>query len=307
MAIKPLIELYKNITKENRSINIVDIGAANFETTENNYNEIIEYYPFKIYGFEPNPDEFEKLKKNKDVRITYFPYAIGDGGIHKLSICQIPGCSSLLIPNLEEMSKYKSFSEWMLVVDEHIVQTKRLDEINDIKYIDLYKIDIQGCEYLALYNSLEKLKDTLVIECEVEFVEQYIGQPRFSEIEILLRSQGFNFVKFMGYGTRPLEPITINKDPFIYGNQWIWSDALFIRDINEWDSMPNEKLCVLAIILAESYKLYDFSYKAISIIDKRHNTEHSNIFLKWLNENLSDKFEIDSTDYFQLIFNKIQD
>ncbi|MGJ0636761.1 FkbM family methyltransferase [Xenorhabdus bovienii] len=307
MAITPLIELYMSTIKDNREINIVDIGAAEFDTTKNNYNSIINSYPFKIYGFEPNPDEFEKLKKNKDPKVTYLPYAIGDGGIHKLSICQIPGCSSLLTPNLEEMSKYKFFSEWMLVVDKHMVKTKRLDDIDDIKYIDLFKIDIQGCEYLALSNSLEKLKSTLVIECEVEFVEQYIGQPRFSEIEILLRSQGFHFVKFMGYGTRPLDPMIINENPFIYGNQWLWSDALFIRNINEWDSMSNEELCTLAIILAESYEMYDFSYKAISILDHRNNTEYSDIFLRWLNENFTDKFEINSNDYSHLIFSGNQD
>ncbi|CDH06539.1 hypothetical protein XBO1_2340032 [Xenorhabdus bovienii str. oregonense] len=65
MAITPLIELYINTIKGNREINIVDIGAAEFDTTKNNYNSIINSYPFKIYGFEPNPDEFEKLKKIK--------------------------------------------------------------------------------------------------------------------------------------------------------------------------------------------------------------------------------------------------
>ena len=71
------------IIKDYSNINICDIGSSPCDKTP--FIEVLlENTNSKIIGFEPNFDEFNKLKNS--INKKYYNYAIGDGKIHNLNI-----------------------------------------------------------------------------------------------------------------------------------------------------------------------------------------------------------------------------
>lgn len=59
---------------------------------------------------------------------------------------------------------------------------------------------------LVLRHGEQTLASACFLEVEVDFVEQYESEPRFSEVELFLRSRGFEFYAFSEYGSRPAHP-----------------------------------------------------------------------------------------------------
>ena len=262
-------------------IKIIDLGAARFESTHERYQNLASSWPTSIIGFEPNAAEYEKLiaRFGSDPGRSYLPRAVADGGVHELKICNLPGCSSLFEPHVALASAYQSFGEWMHVVDRQRVETCRLDDIEVARNADLIKLDIQGAEYLVLENAPHTLSRALVVECEVEFVEQYVGQPMFSEIELLLRRSGLKFHRFLGYGSRMLKPLCRDNDTLNPGSQWLWSDAVFIRDPETWNNLSTEALLKVAVILGEAYGSVDFAFRALSLADAKMGTDCADRYL----------------------------
>lgn len=75
---------------------------------------------------------------------------------------------------------------------------------------DLMWLDAQGAELLILKGT--DLSKTKFIRCEVEFLEQYTGQPLYPEIKEYLGSQGFTFIGF--------------------SDEWEWfADAYFYKNV----------------------------------------------------------------------------
>ena len=76
-----------------KPIIICDIGASPIDD-DNFINELFNNTTSKIIGFEPNINEFNKLKNT--ARKKYYNLPLGDGQIHKLNICFGSGMSSFL-------------------------------------------------------------------------------------------------------------------------------------------------------------------------------------------------------------------
>lgn len=255
-------------------IRIFDIGAAEFDETNRRFSEIAAARKARIVGFEANRNEYDRLvKKYRDQEMySFLPYVIADGKRHELKVCRLPGCSSLLEPNIKVAHQFQSFAEWMEVLAREPVETVRLDSLHDCGVVDLMKLDIQGGELMALQNAVEKLARCLVIECEVEFICQYVDQPLFSNIESFLRGEGFVFHSFMGYGSRYIKPIA-NKDNLLSaGSQWLWSDAIFVRNTATWAELTSIELKKMSIILADIYGIVDFAIAALDVVDAREGT-----------------------------------
>ena len=62
---------------------------------------------------------------------------------------------------------------------------------------DFIKIDTQGYNYNVLVGGKNKLKNTLAIETEVEFVQIYQNQKLFEDIKKYLQSKDFIFIDFI--------------------------------------------------------------------------------------------------------------
>ena len=98
---------------------------------------------------------------------------------------------------------------------ETMVQCVRLDTFlreHNIPSIDILWMDIQGAELKALKGLGRRISDVRIIQCEVEMIEIYRGQPLFKEIKRYLLHHGFRFVGFSSKSNYSGDAIFIHKD-----------------------------------------------------------------------------------------------
>jgi FkbM family methyltransferase len=144
-----------------------------------------------VIGFEPIPEELAKLQAMARHGRRYLPYAIRDGTEQTFHINNQAMTSSLLPPNHELTDHFLGLSAFMQVVKTVRMQTRRLDDIPEIRSTDFLKLDVQGAELQVLNAGKTVLEQTLMVQTEVEFLPLYQGQPFFAEIDQCLRANGF--------------------------------------------------------------------------------------------------------------------
>jgi FkbM family methyltransferase len=239
-------------TKE--PIVVCDIGASPCDATPfiddliNNTNSI-------LYGFEPNKDEFKKL--NQTEKKKYFNIAVGNGKAETLNICEAPGMSSVLEPDLHYLNLFDGFAEWAKIIKSINIQTKKLDEINFEKKIDFFKIDVQGYEYEIINHGKRKIKDSLIVQIETSPIPLYKNEKSFSYICSKLEDLGFNLHMFNTINTRCFKPMKLENNIYSGINHLFQLDCVFIKNLNLINNLRIEELKKMSLILFYSFKSYD--------------------------------------------------
>lgn len=94
---------------------------------------------------------------------------------------------------------------------------------------ELLKVDAQGCDLDVLRGASRTLRErTCVVVVEALFLEAYEQQPRFSEIELMLREAGFTFYGFQSLNFRSTR--RLDKQSHRGRERLFYADALFFRD-----------------------------------------------------------------------------
>lgn len=201
-------------------LSFADIGASG--DLQNRLKKFKKF--FKIFLFEPNYDEYKKLKKKykkKNVRIKIYKYALGNRNKKKkLYITQGPYQTSFLKPNFSLVNKYEN-SKRFKINKTSIVSCQKLDSFRD--NFDIIKIDTQGFNYEVLQGAKKKLKNILAIEIEAEFVQIYKKQKLFEDTKKFLEKKNFFFVDFLNIRRWS------NYNYDFFGNS-IFTNALFFKD-----------------------------------------------------------------------------
>ena len=83
--------------------------------------------------------------------------------------------TSLLEPNSELLSYFHGLPNWGKVQERISIPTVRLDDVKEIDNVDYLKIDIQGGELEVFQNRVNRLRNCLVVQTEVEFLPMYEG------------------------------------------------------------------------------------------------------------------------------------
>jgi FkbM family methyltransferase len=259
-------------------IKIVDVGANPIDGKPP-YAPLMQGGNTHVVGFEPNLEALAVLEQRKGPGETYLPFVIGDGAAHTLHICFAQGMTSLLEPNPDVLDLFHGFEQWRRIVRTEPVQTKRLDDIPETAGFDLLKIDIQGGELMAMRHAVERLRDAVVVQTEVEFVQMYRGQPLFSDIDQFLRAQGFVLHRFTPLMSRTIKPMVANNDAYAGLSQTMWSDAIFVKDFAYPDRLSPGQLLRLAAIVHDCYRSYDLALHMLLAHDKREGTAYGPQFL----------------------------
>ncbi|KQV84499.1 hypothetical protein ASC90_00145 [Rhizobium sp. Root1220] len=211
---------------KNSPVVIVDVGAQNLSDEDHVYARLIDKnIPSRVIGFEPLEHRRKERLEGDETGLTLLPAFIGDGREHVFRLNEPDSTSSLLPFNPEVMGRFLEL-EPLRTVRTETALTSTLDEIlADEPYVDLLKLDIQGFELEALKHASEILRRTLVVHCEVSFVEIYKGQALFSEVEQYMRAIGFELVDFSTLCRYPFA-----GTPFSGSRDWLgWGDAVFFR------------------------------------------------------------------------------
>ncbi len=226
----------------------------------------------EVLGFEPLRDECEKLNQQaraNNTALRYLPWALGDGQEHTLHITNVPMTSSLFPPARSTVDLFPALGELMQIEREVRLQTHRLDDIQEAVATDFLKLDVQGAELMILQNAQETLRSVSVIQCDVEFIELYEGQPLMADVDQFLRSQGFCFLRFTYTQGRPFKPWQVNYSSISETSQILWGDAIYIRDFRNLQQWSNRHLQATIFVLHEALNAYDYAHFLIRELDRR--------------------------------------
>lgn len=277
----PIFQIAPLLPQQLPRLKIVDVGAMSLEGANDPYHLLTQAVSCDVYGFEPIAEELAKLQKSAKAGHHYLPYFIGDGSHRTFYECNYPMTSSLFEPNTELLAKFQNLEELVRVVKTHPVETKRLDDIPEMKGTDLLKVDVQGAELMVFKGAEKTLEDVLIIHTEVEFVELYKGQPLFGDIDVYLRSKGFTLHKLMPMG-RTFKPLIFRNDVNALLSQILWGDAIYVRDFMSLERLPGIALLKMATILHENYRSVDFAAAALAAYDSQNATGLQSAYLKKL-------------------------
>jgi len=246
---------------------VVDIGANPIDG-DPPYKDMLRQRACRVTGFDPHPVALERLDAAKSDLESYLPYAIGDGGEHRLRLCRGTGFASLLEPDPLALSHFPLFSELGRVVDTVPLATRRLDDVAEIDALDFLKIDIQGSELTVFTHGRHKLSQAVAVQTEVSFVPLYHGQPGFGEVDGFLRSLGFIPHMFASLNRKMVAPM-VPPDPAAAFNQIVEADIVYVRDFMRPDAMTPDQLKHLALVMHGCYRSYDVAANCIHHLIRR--------------------------------------
>lgn len=260
-------------------INILDVGAIGLEEECPPYDTLVKAGYARIVGFEPNVAGCEELNQKYGDPHLFLPHFLGNGEKATFYETNWAPTGSLYKPNKPLQEKFRNLHELCTLVAEHQVETSRLDDLPEVGDIDFVKIDVQGAE-LSVFQSGERvMRNAVLVQTEVEFVELYENQPLFADIDPLLRSYGYQFHTFLGAGGRCFKPMLISNDANKPLRQMLWSDAIYVKNWLQFDALTLNKLKKLALLLHEVVASYDLCHVVLSEIDSRSATDYAAQYL----------------------------
>ncbi len=235
-------------------VTVFDIGAAN--GVDGGWAKIGGVVD--VHGFEPEPAAFRKLLAEPPAfvrRCTFHSLAIGPhNGEAVLHVTARPTCSSLREPNTPcfELFDQPGSPRNMRarVVALQTVSTVTLDAFSTKVGVqaDVVKLDTQGTEFEIIdQGGRNTLTMALAAEIEVEFVELYRGQKLFAEVELLMRSLGFQLVGLKRHHWKRHDGRTVSSGS---GGSLVFGDALFVnRRVLDEVLSPDESTRAVLILL----------------------------------------------------------
>lgn len=261
-------------------VHIIDVGAMMIGA--NPWDALVQQRAATVTGFEPQADECARLEENAGPNHRYLPYALGDGARRRFHRCNAPMTSSMYEPNLKLAGRFQRLAEFMQVVEVSEIPTTRLDDVPEARGADLVKLDAQGFEHTILEHADAVLEAALIVQTEVCFVPLYKEQPLFADVDRLLRSRGFMLHTMLGIGTRTFKPLVVGGDLHAGLNQYLWSDAVYVRDPEAFADLTPEALLKLAILLHATYRSVDLVAVVLGQYDRLAGTRLTPAYLRAL-------------------------
>lgn len=254
----------------NNPFKVVDVGARGGEEKHWHLfgNQI------KIFGFDADEKETNKLNKLKqNINTTYFPLALWENkGFKKFYITNNLASSTFLLPNKNFLDRFPDRKN--LKVNKHIkVKTIDLDTWateNGINNIDFIKLDSEGADLFVLKGARRLLRGSVLgLTSEVSFVQTLVNQPLFGDLNIFLKSYGFEIYD-LGL-IRLLRKTMSNTGGASRTGQVVGGHALYFKDPvakfkhKEWSDINILKLACLM----ELFGLADCAIEIIQVFKSR--------------------------------------
>ena len=234
------------------SFHMVEIGAAPPGAEQEPFYALLDVFPSsRIAAVELDPDLCDTLNDAAAVGLRYYPCALGRADETRTLYETVhPLCASLYEPD-ERYADTFSALDVMRVRAKRELRTRSLDAFtreHEIGPIDFIKMDIQGAELDVLQGGEETLGAVLALVTEVEFVPLYKGQPLFADVDAFLRERSFMLHKFIEFGGRVMKPLA-RGGTGVYPQQFLWSDALYCRDLLRGSELTEDQRLKLAVLL----------------------------------------------------------
>ncbi len=252
--------------KLDRDTEVVDIELGPPDSPPA-YESLLATGDCQLTRFEPPlvPDKFPKARKNE----RYLPVQVGDGRDHALHICAHPGYTSFFEPNGKLLALYPDLKRNAAVTRKvPDLATRRLDDIAEIKRIDLLKLSLRGGELAAIKGGPQSLAGAVAVHTDLYFAPLYKGQGAPGEIDEALRKLGF-VLHHMPAAKRFVMaasiPSYLNQGP---STQLITGEAFYLRDLSRHEQLDDDQLKHMAVI-CHHYKAFDEARFCMGLLEKR--------------------------------------
>jgi FkbM family methyltransferase len=260
--------MLRELLAPQRLTEVVDIGANPIDG-EPPYRPMLRAGLCRVTGFEPQEAALRELLRRKGANETYLPHAVGDGAAGTLRVCHASGMTSLFEPDRRVLALFAGFEQYGEVSARLPVQTRKLDDIAEVRRLDFLKIDVQGAELAVFRGARARLARAVAIQTEVSFIPLYEGQPAFGEIDVELRAQGFVPHTTAAVKMWPIAPYAAAADPRRPLNQLLEMDLVYVRDFAHAERMDDEQLKHLALVAHHCYQSYDLALHCVAQLEKR--------------------------------------
>ena len=104
----------------------------------------------------------------------------------------------------------------------------------------------------------------------------------FADVDIFLRAQGFQFHTFAEYGGRAFKPLAPQGNPNAGFRQYLWSDAIYVRDWMNLESLSEVKLRNYAILAHDLLNSYDLAHYVLAALDRNTKSNFAAAYVRRL-------------------------
>ncbi len=165
-----------------------------------------------------------------------YPVALSDqAGTAKLHITELANMSSFLEPDPNVFGRYFKKGKDARTVSTESVVVERLDALaqSDGFQPHVLKVDTQGSELMVLKGAQQALASAVLVEVEVSFLQRYVGQPVFADVEAWMKQRGFELIELYRLKRyRAANSLGIRSsltDDGQRSGQVAYGDAIFVR------------------------------------------------------------------------------
>jgi len=242
-----------------KSVDFLDVGCSSSLDAK-----WFDLFPLLSYtGFDPNSEECERLNSKPHPYKTarYLPYAIaGEQGTKTMYKTQSLECYSLLHPNHNWLNRFSYCELFRLTGTESVVCTtlNALAEEQNL-IADIIKIDTQGLELPIVKAGDKVLQKAFCVETETGFVENYIGETTYAQIDEFMRSKGFMMFDINIYR------VTRKNSLAKHGkHQPLWCQALWLFDFIGTGKKPSREQALKALRICKALRYFDYGCELAS-------------------------------------------
>lgn len=267
-------------------LSILDLGCRN-DGEGVIYSRITDSLPSSVLGIDVGADYQHSFAEQfaEPIKTEYIAACLGDGHERPFFECVQETTSSLLQPDIATCSQYDGLAEAATITTKRMLKTVTLNSLLSGRHFDLIKSDLQGADVEVLFHGTSVLSSCCVLIIETEFISQYESGPHFNDVLSFLQSHGLMFHSFIDYGTRPLFGFRPEWSPVKRGyRQWLWANAVFVRQFSRWLSLDEGQLARFAAIMHYQLSAFDYSWRLLAMLDRRRPcaSSHASTYLDFL-------------------------
>ena len=260
------------------AVRIVDVGAMLLETPP--YAPLLSLPGTTLVAFEPGDEEREKLRQSASRSHVILPHVVGRGGPAIFRECTWNATNSLYEPNTELLRRFSGMSELHTVANRVEVNTVSLDDVPEAQGMQYLKIDVQGAELDVIEGAPKTCETLLVAHVEVQFMPLYEGVPLQGDVDLAMRKLGLRLHSMSPPGRGTFDPL--KRKQGVGGGQWLWADALYVRDFMKFAQLEPEQLLVLALIAEGCYSARDLALFALQHYDAKKGSNFHQTYCSML-------------------------
>ncbi len=236
-----------------KTIDFVDIGCSGF--LDRKWHDLLSLLAYT--GFDPNAAECQRLTNQSHPYKTarYLPYAIaGEKGRKTMYMTESIYCYSLLRPNYAWLNRFQ-FSHLFEETGIDSITCTTLDALASEQGLkaDILKIDSQGLELPILKAGNSLLENAFCLETETGFIENYLGETTYGQLDEFLRPKGFLLFDLKYYRVSRKNELSERGR-----HQPLWCEAVWLFDFIGQEQKPTQEQALKSLRICKALRYYDY-------------------------------------------------